>query len=229
MGGRSGSSGRGGSASRIKEIGGGYIDLGDMRLQYGRREKFNEDIRGKLDKFENEVYTKNREHMLLLDKDGKEISRTVGRTDRVSASSDSDWDSAVEMSHNHPRRPGLLGGSFSAVNEDGSGDLAVFTAHQNLKTMRATAKEGTYSMTKRKNFDGEGLKTAATNAFRDITANAQKEHRALKKMAEKGEITKIQYHEGLNRINNKAFIQKHNWYLANQSKYGYNYKLERRK
>ena len=143
--------------------------------------------------------------------------------------------SAPIYTHNHPREAGILGGTFSIGSVHFSrgqkyvtGDLAVFTETRN-RTMRASAKEGTYSITKGPNFDGAG----ALKYMRKIEAKADKAHfdrgTALTDRLRRGEITREQYKAEYARSFNTMLVELHNGFMAGASQYGYTYTLERRK
>ena len=99
------------------------------------------------------------------------------------------------LTHIHPRREGELGGTFS------EGDMLLFV-DSTEKTMRAVAKEGTYSITKKNNFDDDLY-------FRYVEAIQQ------------AKISKPSL--------NERMVYMHNWLINHQDEYGYFYTLERRK
>lgn len=134
----------------------------------------------------------------------------------------------------------MLGGTFS------SGDIDNFTTY-NQKTYRATASEGTYSITKGKNFDASGLKayykarhdryeTEYKSAVKLLRATYNKEVSSIsssgKTMSEKSvEYDKAwkRYNDAANRAFNARVIKGHNALIEGQQKYGYTYTLEKRR
>lgn len=101
------------------------------------------------------------------------------------------------ITHIHPREKGNLGGTFS------EGDMLGFI-NSKSKTMRAVAKEGTYSITKKKKFD-------INKELYEKYSEAVNEYRFSRP------------------THNERLVSMHNWLLKNQDKYGYFYTLERRK
>ncbi len=126
------------------------------------------------------------------------------------------------FTHNHPRGDGELGGIFSGA------DLSNF-ARFSQRICRATAKEGTYSISKGKNFDSYG--------FRSYISSCQKKHkRFLREKAKSlgtaymgGTISRTEYMSGSSKAFNSYLVELHESYRAGQSKYGYTYTLEKRR
>lgn len=131
---------------------------------------------------------------------------------------------SAAYTHNHPRGKGEendLGGTFSTQ------DITVF-ANYNVKTFRASAAEGTYSISKGKNFDGMGLKAYmnSMSAKNDTVKNQQ--YTKLLDKCRFGEIKWSDFNMEQSKIFNDYLIAEHNALLAGQKKYGYSYTLERR-
>lgn len=148
-------------------------------------------------------------------------------------------------SHNHPRtgeEEGFLGGTFS------SPDIRSFSSNP-LPTFRAVASEGTYSITKIPGFDGPGLYNAYKH-FESVQQStfSKNQDAVAQKYAPLASQIKADYHSGkisysevvsklqaqkkqylgeLKALANRDLIDAHNWFLANQKKYGYTYGLER--
>jgi hypothetical protein len=125
------------------------------------------------------------------------------------------------FTHNHPRsgkETGYLGGTFSDT------DLRVFSK-TNFTTMRASAAEGTYSMTKTANFNKSGF----DSYVRSITKQRQSEYTSSvnKLMAQNnGSMSYGQYRAAKTKAFNAWMVSFHNDLLAGQTKYGYTYTLE---
>ena len=128
--------------------------------------------------------------------------------------------------HIHPRagenEQGVLGGTFS------TGDLFNF-ANYDVATYRAKAKEGTYSITKTKDFNkNQGFK-AYVKDIHDKHDNILSEtmKNARSKLKNKTD-TYEQYSKEFDKAFNTFLVSMHNDLLEGQKKYGYTYTLERR-
>lgn len=128
--------------------------------------------------------------------------------------------------HNHPRakkgEEGELGGTFSAA------DLDIFADRNNLKTFRASAKEGTYSISKGKNFDAKGLKSYINGKQKENEIAMNKKHSELADKVYSGKMSYKDYSKECSNIFNEYLVAEHNALLSGQKQYGYNYTLERR-
>ena len=212
-----------GSGAGVKEltIGGDKIDLSETPLVYGQKDAaLTGNARKALEDFENRRYKMKTEYSTFIDANGKVIESNHGNKGSVGATFYA-RKTADAMSHNHPREEGVLGGPFSA------GDMQNFSNY-NQTTYRATAKEGTYSITKGKNFKAEDFKNAV-KAHSDSTYLKAKS--ITDQLAADYHAKKIDYKEYVakhHKANNAMLVEDHNWFLANQKKYGYTYTLERR-
>ena len=154
------------------------------------------------------------------------------------------------LTHIHPRT-GVdvdeLGGTFSKEDIDN-------WARFNVSTYRAVASEGTYSITKSPEMLAD--RSRALSFTRDFTRLSRDIHtwaneqvapltrtyvetaRDLRSRCLRGEISREEFRERnneaynsyvtqANRIANVGHINRHNWLLENQKKYGYTYGLER--
>ena len=126
------------------------------------------------------------------------------------------------FSHVHPREDGVLGGTFSGQ------DMRNFANYRG-KTIRATAKEGTYSMSKKKGFDSAGFKKYAATGESEFKANNRKLHDVVYQQYRSGQITYSQYKLGAAKAFNTALVGLHEHYRKGQQQYGYTYTLEGRK
>ena len=136
---------------------------------------------------------------------------------------------ATAMTHNHPRgkgEEGNIGGTFSVE------DMSTFTKFNNLKTMRAAAPEGTYSITKSKNFNAKGFSSFA----RSSSNQRDKEYKdTIKKLSmtfaqeqQAGQNPSYRkYKRDCSKAFNKMLIDCHNDLISGQKQYGYSYTLER--
>ena len=124
------------------------------------------------------------------------------------------------FTHIHPRGDGMLGGTFS------SADLRNFSNYSQ-KTVRAAAKEGTYSISKGKNFDATGFKSFIAKAESSFSSTYRTKESALSKQYRSGKISYNDYLKGNAKAFNTALVQLHNTYRSGQKKYGYSYTLEK--
>ena len=192
---------------------------GDLRY-YDNDSNFTQEQRTAIDTFENKRVKGKVEYGTAIASDGTVIGEKRGGKGSVSTPKWWERDGAI-FSHIHPREEGLLGGTFSL------GDINVF-ANGKYGTMRASAKEGTYSMSKLSNFDGEGLKQYARQLNVEMDRKADVAYKACAKAIKDGtkyEDALKQYYKEINT----AFTEWHDGYKAGESKYGYYYTLEKRK
>lgn len=133
--------------------------------------------------------------------------------------------SATTMTHNHPRgknEEDNLGGTFSEA------DCRGFARFPQQRTMRASAAEGTYSMTKGPNFNGTGFLSFVRSAEAKATKAHADREKALRSDLSTGKISFATYLSSHDSSFNTFLIDMHNAYLEGQSTYGYTYTLERR-
>ena len=123
------------------------------------------------------------------------------------------------LSHTHPGGNGALGGTFSIT------DLQNF-ANNRIKTCRAVAGEGTYSISKKKNFNASDFLKFVNSAYmaqRSVyNAEADKLENALKR----GEIDYSTYEKEKKKAFNTYLVACHSDLIDGQSRYGYFYTLE---
>lgn len=225
MGGRGGSSSRAGGNTATQVIGadGTVIDLSDSPLRYGGKDpNLKGKVRDAIEEFENARWTSQIEYSRFVGADGSVIEENKGGKKSVGASLGARL-SADAMSHVHPRweSPGEIGGTFS------DGDIRNFVTFAQ-KTYRATAAEGTYSISKGKNFNGAGLNAYYARIKRTASANYRKRDSAAISQVSAGKISYSQYLEQRENIFNMYLVELHNGLRAGQKQYGYYYTLERR-
>ena len=124
------------------------------------------------------------------------------------------------FTHIHPRGDGMLGGTFSDA------DLRNF-ANNKVKTSRAKAKEGTYSISKTDSFDAQGFKSYINKAQGDFTSTYRTKVGSLSKDYRSGKIGYDDYAKGNAKAFNTALVSLHNAYAKGQKQYGYTYTLEK--
>ncbi|MBR5677077.1 MAG: hypothetical protein IKX20_02955 [Paludibacteraceae bacterium] len=217
------SNGGGGKLLMVKELnlGDDNIDLSESPLTYGQPDAaLTGKARQVIEEFENKRYNMKTEYSTFIDADGNVIENNHGGKKSVGASLKARM-TADAMSHNHPREAGVLSGPLSA------GDVSNFVRfHQ--KTYRATGKEGTYSMSKGKDFKGKELTEAYKKQSDASYAKGDAKAKALASDYRSGKLTRSEYLSKLAKANNEMLVSDHNWLLANQKTYGYSYTLERR-
>lgn len=124
------------------------------------------------------------------------------------------------FTHIHPRSDGMLGGTFS------SADLYNFANYGN-KTGRAAAKEGTYSISKTKNFNAAGFKSYVTQSQSACRKNQSARDAKITKDFKSGKITYDQYKVQVAKSFNTFLVELHGAYRSGQKQYGYTYTLEK--
>jgi len=237
MGGR-GSASKFGSTDVLKAQDGSTIDLSEFPLQYGQPEALSAKERAAIDAFEKKRYLNKIEYGTLITIDGKALIEKKGGSGSVSMPGYL-YTKASVMSHNHPRgkgEEGMIGGTFSDA------DISVL-GKTNIYTIRATALEGTYSMTKTAGFDSKGVlsyyKTVDKQydtVYKSNMDKARDTYNAVRQAVLDGKATMAdhdaaykQYRAAESREFNRYLVSMHNALIKGQKQYGYTYTLERRK
>ena len=128
------------------------------------------------------------------------------------------------FTHNHPRgtgQEGVLGGTFSEA------DIKNF-ANNKIRTYRASAAEGTYSISKTASFDRHNFKAYYRSVDRQATRTMDATVKSLKADFRAGKINARTCNQGIRDAFNKSLVDLHNGLLAGQKQYGYTYTLEAR-
>lgn len=223
--------GRGGSYSRSSDIAvsavgsdGKDIDLSGSPLHYGGKDpNLTGKVRTAIEEFEDKRYKNKIEFSRFVDANGNIIEENKGGKGSVRATLHA-RQTAEAMSHNHPRsgnENGTLGGTFS------TGDLNNFVNY-NQTTYRATASEGTYSISKLKGFDGKGFKQYFTSENSKNRAAYKQAISGLNSSYRSGGMSWKDYNAAANKAFNAYLVSEHNSLRAGQKLYGYHYTLERR-
>ena len=223
--GRGSSKNSGGVATSVMGGSGEKIDLTDIPLQYGKKDAtLTGKERKNVEEFEKKRVSAKTEYAVLLDENGDRINTKDYHGGKGSVKlPHEDVTKSKTMSHNHPRgkgEEGTLGGTFSGA------DTRAFSHNANMQTMRATAAEGTYSISKTKDFK--------SHAFRAFHKQSESKHMGeYKKTAAKiqkdlysNKITPMKAKELNSKAFNKAMVNMHNDLLGGQKTYGYTYTLE---
>lgn len=213
------------TAKSVIGANGEEIDLSDYPLRYGGMDG---NLAGKsreaVEQFEDARWKNKIEFSRFVDAEGNVIEDNRGGTGSVKASFNARLTADV-MTHNHPRQQkekGCLGGTFS------TGDLNNF-ARFNQTTYRATAAEGTYSISKTKSFNKSSF---AAYVARENKKNYNTYKVAMDSLGKKYRDGSLVYSDYLTKAHN-AFnaylVDEHNSLIAGQKEHGYTYTLERRK
>ena len=161
-----------------------------------------------LRQYEASKLNKPNEQMAILDDNGFIVKAYEG--DKHSVAYIPEETIGKVVTHNHPDK---YGGTFSDA------DVAGFLEY-GQKEIRASAKEGTYSLRETKK--GSGQKDALNKAY----AKAQP---SLAKKAESS-LEKVKNAGGSRTAQRKAYVDVyHNWYKNNFGKYGYTYTFTKNK
>ena len=220
--GGSGIGSRGGRGKVITDYDGSTIDMSHAPLEYGKSDKaMSNQVRDAIDKFEERRAQAKVEYAYMVDQDGNEIVEKRGGKGSVRTLI-TDWMKASTFSHIHPREAGVLGGTFSDQDFDS------FLKHPNVGTMRAAAKEGVYSMSRGKGFNGNAFKNWVKQKGGALKSEFTKAAKSLESQYRSGQITYDVYAQRYNREFNKYLSDRHKMLLSGQKQFGYHYTLERR-
>lgn len=210
------------SVTTVQAANGEEIDLNGVPLVYGERDSALTDAQRKsIEAQEKKRLSAKIEYSAIYDKDGNIVGQeTKGGKESVRTPLRYFQEDAT-FTHNHPRDAGMLGGTFS----DADINTLVTTK---VSTLRASAKEGTYSMTKGPNFDGDGLMSYIRSESSKNEGKYSQASSALRDKIRSGSIQYSDYMKQAYGLFNQFLIDEHNSFLAGQKKYGYTYTLERR-
>ena len=223
--------GRGGSYSRSADIAvsavgadGTNIDLSSSPLHYGGPDpNLTGEARTTIEDFEGRRWKNKIEFSRFIDADGNIVEDNRGGKGSVKASLNARLTADI-MSHNHPRsgsEAGLLGGTFSTA------DLNNF-AQYNQTTYRATAAEGTYSISKLEGFDKSGFSQYVKSENSKNHAAYESTMTTLNSSYQAGNLKYSDYASAAHKAFNTYLVAEHNSWRAGQKLYGYHYTLERR-
>lgn len=165
-----------------------------------------------MSKFEDYIKMKDEpvEYGFYVDENGKVIAGAKGDKHSVAVGIDADKEtSKLTFTHNHPNR---YGGTFS------SADVSSLTT-QNLKEMRAVAKEGTYSLKRMRGAKPLDFNRALNKAIPKIESQARSNAGKVKSAG----LSQTEYRKKYR----KAYVDTYSsWYKKNASKYGYKYEFK---
>lgn len=215
---------------------GGGVAKGELTLPNGSKIEFDGDlvfggldkavpeaVRKNLDDWETKRYGNKVEFAMAWNADGTPIGKEAkgGKGSVRTPFAFHHTDNSV-FTHNHPRGDGMLGGTFSGA------DLRNFAIGGNT-TCRATAKEGTYSISKGKNFDSKRFNSYVTKVEADVRKAYKSEHKKISDAYKNNEISYNQVTLMQGKAFNTFLVNLHNAYRDGQKQYGYTYTLEKRK
>lgn len=170
-----------------------------------------------------EAKTVNRktEKMTLVGEDGRIILEKGGGKTSVSFGPREGYfmDSTTTLTHNHP---GEYGGTFSGA------DVKVFVDYK-LKAIRAVGKEGTYSLERTSQTNGNksyDFKQEFASKSNALNSQIQKEYKSLKNKVARGQTTADEANKQLSARRTDLCNQQHEWLIQNAEKYGYKYVFE---
>lgn len=210
-----------GAGGGITLAGGEKIEY-DGELKYGKQDaNMSATQRTLITSWENKRVKNKVEYAYALDEKGNVLGEAKGSKKQVRTPARFHDTVNSVFSHVHPRQDGILGGTFS------NQDMYNFVKGNN-KTFRATAKEGTYSISKGKNFDGQGFNVFMNRIDRELRAKHKVTFYNLAKDYYAKKITYEGYSKGYAKTFNSYLVERHNEILKAQKQYGYSYTLERR-
>lgn len=147
------------------------------------------------------------EYGYLLDEKGKVVAGAKGTKHSVAVAYNGK-EEGFDLTHNHPSG---YGGTFSGA------DISHLT-EEKLHSIRAVAREGTYSMTAKKNANYDGLNRALAKDLNKL--NVKGAGKGLKARASGKSKNEVR----------KAYVDVlHDWYTKNASKYGFKYQFKANK
>lgn len=191
-------------------------------LEYGKKDKaLTGAARTAIESWEKKRVTNKVEYGYAVDANGNPIGKEIrGGKGSVRTPIAYNDTPGGTFTHIHPRGDGMLGGTFSTA------DLTIFSMRRG-QTKRAAAKEGTYSISKGKNFDAAGFRDYVYQVNAQFNNNYRGKANALAKDYRAGKIDYKAYLQSNAKAFNSALVQLHNDYSAGQKKYGYTYTLEK--
>lgn len=140
----------GGSAKGSLTLANGERIEFDGELKFGRDSGVSGAAREQIEKWENKRRSNKIEFAYAVTQQGEVLGETRGGKKGVVLTKQMKETENSIVTHIHPRGYGDLGGVFSQA------DMVSWTRN-NMKTMRAVSKEGTYSISKQSNFNSKGF------------------------------------------------------------------------
>lgn len=192
----------------------------DGDLRYGGKDPtLTADARKSIEAWEAKRRKAKIEYAYSVNEDGTPVGKEC-RGGKGSVSSPMSYKGpGTTFSHNHPRGDGMLGGTFSTA------DLRNF-ANNSGKTSRATAKEGTYSISKTGRFNADGFKRFVATTHGKIRGDYDSVHTKLAKDYRSGRIDYNGYLTQNAKAFNTMLVNLHAAFSKGQKTYGYTYTLE---
>ena len=194
---------------------------GELRFD-GNDKAITGSVRAAIESWENKRVKNKIEYARAVDENGNYVG-SEAKGSSGSCKIPSIFKESKVVSHNHPREAGILGGTFS------SADLIYFSQSLKGTTMRATSKEGTYSISKGKNFNANGFSKYVSDCQKKFNNTMTEHGKRLKSEYYSNKIDADGYMKGRAKAFNNALISLHNDYRSGQKQYGYTYTLEGKK
>lgn len=190
---------------------GGGITIGDDKISFDGTLKYGKDnlaetVRKNIENWEKKRVKNKIEYAIVLDANGNVIGTEIkgGKSSAKIPASYTATPNSI-MSHVHPRGSGVLGGTFSYA------DVRSF-ANNNLQTIRATAKEGTYSMSKTPKFNKDGFKQYAQEVEKRVGGKLKEARNTLQTDVFYGKLNSVEANKRYNKAFNNALVELHNAY-----------------
>lgn len=161
---------------------------------------------------EKKALTLDHEQLKIIDKNGFVIHASDGNKGSVGFAGGESKVKGNIVTHNHPRDNSKLdGGTFSEAD--------IHTLSMGMSEMRASAREGTYSLKAGKKADPNGFYNNLVS--RKTTTELNKKMLiAGRKINPAKYANESDYYSAVFNAQVKVY---HNWYATNASKYGYTY------
>ena len=220
--GASSSGGRGGGSAKGELVlpNGSKIEF-EGELKYGAKDTtITKEARKTMEAWEEKRVKNKIEYAYSVMEDGTPVGPEVKGGKGSVLSPQSYKQEGATYSHIHPRGDGMLGGTFSEA------DMRNFSRNP-VKTYRARAKEGAYTISKTDSFDATGFRGFVDGANRQFESSYKAKVKSLANDYRSGKISYNDYATGNAKAFNTALVELHNIYSSGQKQYGYKYTLEK--
>lgn len=224
----SNSSGGGGSgntvATSVITQAGVEVNLSESPLVYSDpKNGFDEHTKEVISQFVKDAVKYKSERGIILDANGNQIGDVrVGKVGSVYNPTTMDTEIT---GHTHARGKGqedIIGGTFSIQR----GDMSNFVNNDHANTKFAVGPEGTYSITKKSNWDGQGFLSYMTDQHKQRQSERANRMKPYGQALNRGDINYTEYTKINHADFNRFLVDLHNDMLAGQKKYGYSYGLD---
>ena len=197
----------------------------DGNLKYDKIDNsLSKSARDSIIKWESKRQNSKVEYAFVTDENGVAVANEIRGGKKSTRIYSSMFKNNGILTHIHPRdniNGNHLGGTFSEA------DLQTLGMHD-IKTIRAVAKEGTYSISKTNNFKRSEFLSYINGMDRKMKMEVSKQVKPIHAEYYSGKITREEANKRSIKVFNTQLVKMHNDLIDNASKYGYNYTLERR-